>query len=80
MAKTITVRLDDTDYEKVKLAAKSENRTISNFIETHLLTDILEKNFVDEDEMAFYNSDKDFLKNIKSSMADIKNGRYKIAK
>lgn len=78
MSKTVTVRLEDVDYEKIKSAAQSENRTISNFIETHLLSDILEKNYVDPEEMAFYNSDKEFQKNIKSSMNDIKNGKYKI--
>ncbi|MES0489988.1 MAG: hypothetical protein ABUK01_08360 [Leptospirales bacterium] len=78
MSKTVTVRLEDTDYDKIKSAAQSENRTISNFIETHLLSEVLEKNYVDDEEMAFYNSDKEFLKNIKSSMNDIKNGKYKI--
>lgn len=78
MSKSVTVRLNDGDYEKIKAAAQSENRTISNFIETHVLAEVLEKNFVDDEEMTFYHSDKDFLKNIKSSMKDIKNGKYKI--
>jgi len=78
MSKTITVRLNDEDYEKVKSAAKSENRTISNFIETHVLHDILENNFVDDEEMASYKADKELLANIESSMNDIKNGKYKI--
>ena len=78
MSKSITVRLSDEDYEKVKSAATSENRTISNFIETRLLSDILEKNYADPEEMASYHSDDELLKNIKSAMSDIKKGNYKV--
>lgn len=78
MSKSITVRLSDEDYEKVKSAATSENRTISNFIETRLLSDILEKNYADSEEMASYHADDELLKNVKSAMSDIKKGNYKV--
>ena len=37
MSKTVTLRIDEQLYNKLKEHAKTENRTISNFIETAAL-------------------------------------------
>ena len=51
MSKIVTLRLDDDVYRRFKLLAESDNRTLSNFIETCVLRYIDKINFVDEFEM-----------------------------
>ena len=49
MSKTVTVRIDDTTYKKIKSAAEAERRTISNFIEYATLSYVERGAFVDAD-------------------------------
>ena len=80
MAKTVTVRVDDTTYKRIKSAADSERRTISNFIEYATMAYIESNTFVDDQEMKDIASDNELLKNLKKSMDDIKRGNYRIVK
>ena len=80
MAKTVTVRVDDTTYKRIKSAADSERRTISNFIEYATMAYIESNTFVDDQEMKDIASDSELLKNLKKSMDDIKRGNYRIVK
>ena len=80
MAKTVTVRVDDTTYKRIKSAADSERRTISNFIEYATMAYVESSTFVDDQEMKDIVGDKVLLKNLKKSMEDIKRGNYRIVK
>ena len=80
MAKTVTVRVDDTTYKRIKSAADSERRTISNFIEYATMAYVESSTFVDDPEMKDIAGDKELLKNLKKSMDDIKRGNYRIVK
>jgi predicted transcriptional regulator len=80
MAKTVTVRVDDTTYQRIKSAADSERRTISNFIEYATMAYVESSTFVDDQEMKDIAGDKVLLKNLKKSMDDIKRGNYRIVK
>ena len=80
MAKTVTVRVDDTTYKRIKSAADSERRTISNFIEYATMAYVESSTFVDYQEMKDIAGDKVLLKNLKKSMDDIKRGNYRIVK
>jgi predicted transcriptional regulator len=80
MAKTVTVRVDDTTYRRIKSAADSERRTISNFIEYATMAYVESSTFVDDQEMKDITDDKQLLKNLKKSMDDIKRGNYRIVK
>ena len=51
MAKTITVRVDDTTYDIFKKAADGQKRTISNYIEYATLNYTLDELTVDDREM-----------------------------
>jgi len=51
MPKTITLRIADETYEKLAAAAKVENRSLSNLIETLALKKLDEAIFVDQIEM-----------------------------
>jgi predicted transcriptional regulator len=75
MAKTITVRLDDTVYGIFKKAADGDKRTISNFIEYATINYIFNESIVDDTEM---NEILSFEKDIKKGLSDIKKGRYEI--
>jgi predicted transcriptional regulator len=75
MAKTITVRLEDTMYDIFKKAAEGQKRTISNYLEYAALNYTVSETIVDDSEM------KDILafeKDIKKGLTDISAGRYKV--
>lgn len=78
MSKTITVRIDDSTYNKIKSAAETERRTISNFIEYATLSYVENSSFVAEEEMKYILEDKDLVNNLKKSLEDIKDGKYRI--
>jgi|TergutMp193P3_1026864.scaffolds.fasta_scaffold262675_2 uncharacterized protein (DUF1778 family) len=75
MAKTITLRVDDSIYSTLKRAADGDRRTISNFIEYAAINYILNNNAVDDHEMDEISS---FRKDLKKGLNDIKGRRYKI--
>ena len=75
MAKTITLRVDDSIYNTFKRAADGDRRTMSNFIEYATINYIFNNNAVDDNEM---NEILSFEKDLKTGLNDIKRGRYKI--
>jgi len=78
MGKTITVRMDDTIYERIKTAADSERRTISNFIEYATLAYVENSCFIADEEMKDIIEDKELTNNLLRSLKDIKEGKYSI--
>ena len=75
MAKTITVRIDDSTYNIFKLAAAGQKRTISNYLEYATLNYTMNETFVDDIEM---NEILKYEKDIKKGLSDISAGRYRI--
>ncbi|NOQ31256.1 MAG: CopG family transcriptional regulator [Helicobacteraceae bacterium] len=65
--KTVTMRVDDSTYNMIKLAAEGQRRNLSNFIE-----------FVEKDEMAEILEDKDLVENLMNGLEDFKKGDYTI--
>ena len=51
MAKTITIRIDDSTYDIFKLAAAGQKRTISNYLEYATLNYTMNEMVVDDTEM-----------------------------
>jgi predicted transcriptional regulator len=80
MTKTITVRIDDATYNKIKSAADSERRTISNFMEYAALSYVENSCFVADEEMNDVQGDMNLISNLKQSLEDIKEGQYRIVK
>jgi predicted transcriptional regulator len=78
MGKTVTVRIDDETYERIKAAADAERRTISNFIENATMNYVEQGEFVDDHEMAGILKDEALLRNIKTAMGDIKSRKYRL--
>ena len=75
MAKTITLRVDDSIYNTLKRAAEGDRRTISNFVEYAAINYIFANNIVDDNEM---NEILSFEKDLERGLDDVKKGRYKI--
>lgn len=75
MARTITVRIDDSTYDIFKLAADGQKRTISNYLEYATLNYTMNETIVDDIEMnEILKSEED----IKKGLSDISAGRYQI--
>ena len=75
MAKTITVRIDDSTYNIFKLAAAGQKRTISNYLEYATLNYTMNETVVDDTEM---DEILKYEKDIKKGLSDISAGRYRI--
>jgi uncharacterized protein (DUF1778 family) len=78
MSKTVTLRLKDEIYNVFLEAARAENRTLSNFIETAAFNRIREQQFVDDVEMAEILADEGLVKRIRqgSRQARSRKGRF----
>jgi uncharacterized protein (DUF1778 family) len=78
MGKTITIRIDDETYKKIKSAAESEKRTISNFMEYATIAYLENSNFVSDEEMIQIAEDHELMNRLQQSIQDIKRGDYRI--
>lgn len=78
MSRTVTLRINDRIYRKIKQAALADRRSLSNFIEFATLTFLNTENFVGDEEMEDILSDKKLLKDLKEALTDVKKGRYKL--
>jgi uncharacterized protein (DUF1778 family) len=78
MSKTVTLRLKEDVYAVFLAAARAENRSISNLIETAALKSVREQQFVDDVEMAEIISDENLVARIKqgSKEAAERKGRF----
>lgn len=78
MAKTITLRLDDKVYQKIKEAAEAERRSLSNFIENMTLSHLEECAFSDIEEMAEILSNTALLERLHRGTREIKSKKGKL--
>jgi len=76
--KTVTMRVDDSIYDMIKLAAEGQKRNLSNFIEFATIQYLTSSQFVDSSEMKEISSDKELVENLMNGLEDFKNGDYKI--
>jgi len=75
MSRTVTLRMEDNLYEKLKDHAKSENRNLSNFIETAVINYIEQIELADEHEMRDILSNSDLLERLNKGSSDAANKR-----
>jgi len=76
--KTVTMRVDDSVYDMIKLAAEGQKRNISNFIEFATVQYLTSSQFVENDEMTEIMNDKELVQNLINGLNDFKNGVYSI--
>jgi len=72
MSKTVTLRLKENVYKIFVEAAKAENRSISNLIETAALYKVSEQQFVDDAEMAEIRADKNLVARLRQGSKEAK--------
>lgn len=80
MSKTVTLRLNDDTYAKFRAFAESDNRSLSNFIETSALRYISESEYIDEFEMAEIDHNKELQASFKRAFDDAKNRKGSMVK
>ncbi|CUV66281.1 conserved hypothetical protein [Sulfurovum sp. enrichment culture clone C5] len=76
--KTVTMRVDDTIYQMIKLAADGQRRNISNFIEFATMQYLTSSQYVNDSEMNEILNDKELVKNLKLGLKEAKSGEYNI--
>jgi uncharacterized protein (DUF1778 family) len=76
--KTVTMRVDDSIYDMIKLAAEGQKRNLSNFIEFATLQYLTSSQFVEKDEMNEILEDKELVENLMNGLEDFKKGDYTI--
>jgi len=74
--KTVTMRVDDSVYNMIKLAAEGQKRNLSNFIEFATMQYLTSSQFVENDEMQEILNDEELVKNLMNGLDDLKNGDY----
>jgi len=77
MSKTITLRLKDNVYERLRTLADNDNRPLSNFIETAALRFIESDQFVDNYEMDEVRNNRNLNVSLKRGVKDAKARRGK---
>ncbi len=78
MPKSVTLRLNDDLYHLLCTFAESENRTLSNFIQTAIRRQIEQNQFADEFEMAEIRGNRELNSSLKRALEDAKakRGRF----
>lgn len=78
MSKTVTIRLDDEIYARMKSFANAERRLLSNFIENAALNYLEETTFTDDLETMEVLSNKELVSRLKKGSRDAKErkGRF----
>ena len=80
MSKTVTLRLSEDTYAKFRAFADSDNRSLSNFIETSALRYIAQSENIDEFEMAEINNNEELQAGLKRAINDAKNRKGNLVK
>jgi len=78
MSKTVTLRLDDIVYRRLRNLAERDNRPLSNFIETAALRFVESEQFVDEFEMEEIRGNKALNASLKRGLSDAKAKRGRL--
>ncbi|MDD2652128.1 MAG: CopG family transcriptional regulator [Sulfurimonas sp.] len=76
--KTLTMKIDDSIYEMIKLAADGQRRNISNFIEFATMQYLSSSQYVDDNEMSEIMNDKELVKSLRNGFSELKNGDYTV--
>ena len=72
------MRVDDSIYDMIKIAADGQRRNISNFIEFATLQYLSSSKYVSDSEMQEILQDKELVKNLKNGFKESEDGEYDI--
>ena len=74
--KTVTMRVDESIYQMIKLAADGQRRNISNFIEFATMQYLTSSQYVDDHEMQDILKDKELVKHLELGFKEAANGDF----
>ncbi len=72
------MRVNDTVYNIIQLAAQGQKRNISNFIEFATMQYLTSSQYMENSEMAEILNDVDLVENLRQGKEDVKNKEYTI--
>jgi len=72
------MRVEDSIYDMIKLAAQGQRRNLSNFIEFATMQYLTSSQFVEKEEMHEILEDKELVENLMNGLEDFKKGDYTI--
>ena len=72
------MRVDDSIYQMIKLAAEGQKRNISNFIEFATIQYLTSSQYIDNSEMNEILKDESLVKSLENGFNEVKNGDYAI--
>ena len=75
MSKTVTLRLNEKNYDLFKVYAERDHRTLSNFIETSALRFTENELYCDDIEMEQIKNDAELNESLKKGHEDFLAGR-----
>ena len=75
MSKTVTLRIKDSVYQRLRTLAERDNRPLSNYIETAALRYIEQEEYIDEFEMLEIEGNTSLSKSIEQGITDAKEKR-----
>lgn len=75
MSKTVTLRIKDSVYQRLRTLAERDNRPLSNYIETAALRYIEQEEYVDEFELLEIEANKSLSESIKKGITDAQEKR-----
>ena len=75
MSKIVTLRLNDEIYNRFRLLAEQDYRTLSNFIETCVLRYIEESTLLDEYEMKEIKENQELNRSLIRAVQDMKDNK-----
>jgi hypothetical protein len=78
MAKTITVRIDDSTYQLFQRAAEGEHRSLGNFLEHATLHYLGEVAYVSDEEMQGILDDAELIAGLRTAMNQVEQGKYTV--
>ena len=78
MAKVVTVRLSDEDYQRIAAVAKRERRPLSNFMTLMVIKGIEESDYVDAVEMDQILSNEALMTKLQAGHHDAKQRKGKL--
>ncbi len=72
MPKTVTIRINDDTYRSFVKRARTENRSLANFIETAVKEHIRACDFADDSEMAELLANEGLVRRLRKGSGDAK--------
>ncbi len=76
--KTVTMRVEDSVYQMIKVAADGQKRNMSNFIEFAITQYLTSSQYIDNSEMQEILNDKELVASLELGLKEAQSGDYTV--